>query len=109
MMLLVAVGLYLSTIFIKGMQIDTKRQEPGAVAERAGGHLHAQVQRQTLVLSPPLFQRSLSPPPITEAPPGPILCPLCQYRGYPHHKPPAHFVISVCSCPQNVLQSRLKI
>lgn len=55
----------LSTIFIKGMQIDGKRQEPGAVAERAGGHLHAQVQRQTLMLSPPLslslFQRSLSP------------------------------------------------
>lgn len=55
----------LSTIFIKGMQIDRKRQEPGAVAECAGGHLHAQVQRQTLMLSPPLslslFQRSLSP------------------------------------------------
>ncbi len=51
----------LSTIFIKGTQIDTKRQEPGAVAEHAGGHLHARVQRQTLTHSLSLFQRSLSP------------------------------------------------
>lgn len=93
----------LSTIFIKGMQIDRKRQELGAVAERAGGNLHAQVQRQTLMLSPPLslslFQRSLSP--ITQhwTPSGTNTVSslsvsrlhICMW-----HKPPAHFVISVC-------------